>query len=131
MTKKIAIGTALLVGLLTAWIYSEVESFKAVRPPAGVTNLVRFLEARPELQTIRKFVHHGKTHLEVVGQPQPSLLSLPSGPPAYIFDDTGALVDWTRDLGDAPAFASKWSSLSNATSITVEQAKQLAKASAR
>lgn len=131
MTKKIAIVAALLVCLLAAWIYSEKKSAKAVRPPVGVTNLVAFLEARPQPSKIRKFVHNGKMHVEVVGKPDTSPLSLPSGSPAYIFDETGALVDWTSDLGDAPAFVSKWGGLSNATFISVEEAKQLVKAPER
>src|SRR5437870_12907163 len=102
MTKNIAIIAAVFVCLLAAWIYSEKKSAKAVRPPAGVTNLVAFLEARPQPSKICKFVHKGRVHVEVVGKLIISPLSVPSGPPVYIFDETGALVDWTGDLGDNP-----------------------------
>lgn len=126
MTKKIAIVAALLVCLLLAvWVYSERKGASAVRPPVGGTNLIAFLEARPQPSQIRRFVHEGQMHIEVVGKPVASLLSLPSGPPVYIFDERGALVDWSRDLGDSPSFVHKWGGFSNATAITIEEAKQL------
>lgn len=131
MAKKIFMVAALLVGLFAVWAYSEKKSASAVRPPEGVTNLVAFLEVRPQPSQIRKFIHAGKVYFEVVGTPVTSLLSLPSGPPAYIFDETGSLVDWSLDLGDNPSFASKWGSFSNATSISMEEAKQLVKAQER
>lgn len=35
-------------------------------------------------------------------------LALSSGPSAYVFDETGRLVDWTSDMGDDPVFANPW-----------------------
>jgi hypothetical protein len=128
MIKKVTIATALLVCLLAFWIYSERKSASAVRPPEGATNLAAFLAARPQPIQIRRFTHDGKMRVEVVGKPVASLLSLPSGPPAYIFNESGILVDWTSDLGDNPSFIAKWGGLSNAISISVEEAKQLVKA---
>ncbi|MBI3922523.1 MAG: hypothetical protein HY318_13960 [Armatimonadetes bacterium] len=34
--------------------------------------------------------------------------NVPSGPPMYIFDSQGHLVDYTLDVGDDPRFADKW-----------------------
>lgn len=128
MKKNVAIVAAVLACLLGVWIYSEKKGASAVRPPEGATNLVAFLEARPQPRQIRKFIHDGKTYIEVIGKPVTSLLSLPSGPPAYIFNENGALVDWSRDVGDNPLFANKWGGFSNATSLSVEEAKQLVRA---
>lgn len=127
MTKKIAIVSIILVCLLAAWICSEMTNSKAVRPPAGATNLIAFLEARPQFRGIHKFEHNQKMYLEVIGEPSQSALSLPSGSPAYIFDGYGALVDWCRDLGDQPSFARKWGGFSNAVLINPEEARQLVK----
>ena len=125
MSKNVFISVAVVVCLIAAWIYTETKGARAVRPPQGVTNLVAFLDLQhPKPSKIRRFVQNGKVHLEVIGERFSSPLSLPSGPPAYIFDDTGALVDWTGDRGDAPSFVSKWGSLSNAVFISVEEAKQ-------
>ena len=35
-------------------------------------------------------------------------LTVPSGPPAYVFDQSGRLLDWTLDMGDDPGFRRKW-----------------------
>lgn len=34
--------------------------------------------------------------------------AVPSGPPMYIFDAQGRLLDATPDVGDAPGFGEKW-----------------------
>jgi len=131
MVKIIAIVAALALCLLVAAVYTEKKNADKLSPPVGVTNLVAFLEARPQPTKIRKFVQNGKVHVEVIGKPIISPLSLPSGPPAYVFDDTGALVDWTSDRGDTPRFVKKWGSFSNATFISVDEAKALVKAHER
>jgi len=125
VTKKIFIVGAILACLLTAWIYSETASARAVRPPPGATNLVAFLEAKPQLTNVCRFVHNGKVCFEVIGIPSISPLSLPSGPPAYIFDETGAFVDWSADIGDNPSFLSKWGGFTSASSISTEEARHL------
>jgi hypothetical protein len=127
MIKRIAIAVAILVCLLAAWIYAEKRSARSIRPTARETNLVTFLEERTEVTRLRKFTHNGKPYVEVIGKPQVSLLSLPSGSPAYIFDETGTLVDWCSDLGDNQSFARKWGGFSNGTSISSDEAKQLVK----
>jgi hypothetical protein len=125
MRKKIAILAALLVGLFGVWIYSEQKWVRAVCPPESATNLMVFLEARPHPQQILKFTYGGKTHIEVIGKPVTFFLSLPSGPPAYIFNENGVLVDWSRDVGDNPSFGNRWGGFSNAITISVEESKQL------
>ena len=131
MNKKIAIATSVFVCLLAVWIHDEKKAANAVRPPAGGTNLIEFLNAQPRLNQIRSFVYNGKVHVLVIGKPSLSLLSMPSGSPAYIFDEGGAFLEWCRDLGDEPSFVRKWGGFSNAIPISVEQAKQLVKMNGR
>jgi hypothetical protein len=125
--KTTVIVAASLVCIVAAWIYAENKSANAVRPPKGVTNLVAFLQERPQVNQIRKFVHNGKLHVEVIGKASLSALTLPSGSPAYIFDETGALVDWCGDLGDNSSFVKKWGGFTNASQLSAEEAKQLVK----
>jgi hypothetical protein len=125
MTKQHLIITVMLVMLLMAWTGSEKYAAQAVRPPPSGTNLTGFLEARPQYGQIRRFVHNGKAYVQVIGKPTISALSLPSGPPTYIFDEAGSLVDWCRDLGDNPSFANKWGNFSNAIPMTAQERIQL------
>ena len=37
-------------------------------------------------------------------------ISVPSGPPIFIFDEKGDLCDYSCDIGDDPRFQTKWSS---------------------
>ena len=128
MIKNIAIIGVVVVCLLAAWIHSEQKRAEAVNPATGATNFVAFLAARPQFTEIRKFTFNEKAHLEIIGRPYISALSVPSGPPVYIFNESGALVDWCRDIGDQPSFVAKWGGFSNATPVSVEEAKQLVKA---
>ncbi len=43
-------------------------------------------------------------HVCVFGDPLGGLWTFPSGPPAYLFDQSGHLVDYTCDVGDSPTF---------------------------
>ena len=125
MIKKTTITVAVLVCIVAIWIYAEKENAQAVRPPASGTNLVSFLEERSEVSSVRKFNYNGKLHVEVIGKPHASALSVPSGPPAYIFDENGAFVDWCGDIGDNPSFIKKWGDFNDATVISPTEAKQL------
>lgn len=125
MIKKVGIAAGLLLCVFAAWIYSEKKAGEAARPPAGVTTLAAFLDARPQVSLIRRFHHDGKLHVKVIGKTYGSPLCLPSSPPAYVFDEQGHLVDWVQDSGDAPGFVDKWGGFSNATVITAEEARQL------
>lgn len=45
----------------------------------------------------------------VIGTFDTSLLTLPSGPPAWVFEiENGNLVDFSRDTGDNPTFLARW-----------------------
>lgn len=125
MIKKVAIVVVVSILVVSWWIIGEKKAAKSVNPPVAVTNLIAFLEARPEVHSVRTFMHEGKLYIQVIGKTPVSLLNLPSGPPTYIFDKTGALVDWCRDLGDHPSFVRKWGGFRNATTIDREQAKKL------
>ena len=123
LKKALFIGA--FCALFAVWIASEKSRVKRVRPPAGATNLVKFLQARPEALKIRKFTNEDKTYIEVLGYPTRPGLSLPSGPPSYVFNESGILVDWASDRGEASAFVKKWGSLSEGIFISVEEARRM------
>src|SRR4051794_20209784 len=127
MNKRLIIFVAVIVFMIAAWVCAGKKKAKTGFPPAGGKKLIGFLEARPPTESVCKFVHNGTGYVQVIGKPNVSPLSLPSGPPVYIFDETGVLVDWSRDIGDSPSFTRKWGGFSNATPISVEEAKRLLK----
>jgi len=43
-------------------------------------------------------------HVVIFGDPTAALWTLPSGPPAYLFNESGQLVDFTCDVGDSTTF---------------------------
>lgn len=45
--------------------------------------------------------------LLIVGK-LPSKMTLPSGPPHYIYKKDGLLLDWTHDIGDDRNFRERW-----------------------
>ena len=47
-------------------------------------------------------------HICVLGDVDRLLWTLPSGPPAYLFDASGNLVDFTLDIGDSTRFQSDY-----------------------
>lgn len=47
-------------------------------------------------------------HICVFGDVNSVMWTLPSGPPAYLFDRSGKLVDFTLDVGDSTKFQSEY-----------------------
>jgi len=123
--RNVISGAVLAALAVLLWAYAERNAREAVRPPPGGGDLTGFLELRANVGEIRHFVRDGRAYFMVVGQTPNHILALPSGPPAYIFDESGRLVDWTGDLGDAQSFVSKWGRPEAGTRITAERARHM------
>lgn len=52
--------------------------------------------------------HFDSVDYYVAFGPIKALLALPSGPPAYVFDSKGKMIDWSSDIGDDSHFSDKW-----------------------
>lgn len=108
--RSIAVGFLLVVLLLSVAHFWHTRSvYDGLIPPAPgaeMSDMGAFVSAMPRPSAAFSLQINGKLYIELVG-PTPSALVLPSGPPAYVFDD-GQLVEWTSDLGDDPDFASRW-----------------------
>jgi hypothetical protein len=96
----------LLVPLL-AWIGLVVHEAYRIAPPAEVRTLAGFLAVMRPPDEFKVVEVRGQEYLMAVG-PLRALITFPSGPPAYVFDRTGALVDYSFDTGDAPDFVDRW-----------------------
>lgn len=49
-------------------------------------------------------ISHPADHICVFGDVNSVMWTVPSGPPAYLFDTSGRLVDYTLDVGDSTKF---------------------------
>ncbi len=121
--RAIAITVAILLALFCLLIVDEFRVVRIITPSEKERDLLAFLESRTDLKKIRHFNFQEKEYLEIRSGRPFSLLSLPSGPPAYIFDRQGKLVEWSKDIGDDSKFQRRWNVPTNAPSLTVEEAK--------
>jgi hypothetical protein len=107
------LGLGFILALLAMeWHRAETRYHELVTPPKGRNTMQEFLRVRPDYLSIRSLSIVGKPYFEVLGRfPNEGLvddfLLLPSGPPAYIFDNRGVLVDWRADMEDG-RFSSRW-----------------------
>lgn len=108
--KKPLLITSAFFCLLILWIQIEKWNAKFVNPPSDCVDISTFLESGIKISDVRKFMLNGNAYVLVLGVPHVSLVSLPSGPPAYIFNEHDMLVDWCRDIGDNSSFINKWGS---------------------
>ncbi len=53
-------------------------------------------------------------------------LALPSGPPVYVFDTNGMMIDWTLDNGESPRFQKEWASFTEKR-ISIEALDEIMK----
>ena len=111
-----------LLLVFAAYVAIEVICQCRAKPPATVRNLEQYLgwqtrHRRAELQDVG-----GQTFVVMHG---PLAGLVPSGPPVYVFDSTGRLVDWTTDSGDDPRFQGKWFGPDrNPREVSAEDARQ-------
>lgn len=85
----------------------EVAGHRAVAPQGKFSTLRGFLAWRPGEERFAMVGVGGRRHVIALGA-RSSWLLLSSGPSAYVFDDAGALEDWTADMGDDNRFEGRW-----------------------
>jgi hypothetical protein len=96
----VAVVAAIFV-FLTGLLWREYRSFQSLLLPDG-------LETRAEFEkwaADREVIFFGLCRVDsqmasVIGLKQP-MRFVCSGPPVYLFDQSGRLIDWSTDIGDA------------------------------
>ena len=110
MKRRIAVGLAccvLVVGGLGSWIFSEIR-WSRINNPEGKFSAVSGYLAAGRLPTrVTKVRKDGATYF-IAYSPMDTWLALPSGPAAYVFDETGKMINWSCDAGDDPNFEKNW-----------------------
>ena len=111
-----------LLLVFAAYVAVEVICQCRAKPPATVQNLEQFLEWQTRLRRAELQDVGGRTFVVMHG---PLAGLVPSGPPVYVFDSTGRLVDWTTDSGDDPRFQDQWFGPNrNAREVSAADARQ-------
>jgi hypothetical protein len=106
-----------VVGLFGGWLLGVRSWYRSVQP-AG-PSLAEHLNQRAVPEFGRIVVAGGREFLVLLG-PIQALPRFPSGPPVYVFDRAGKLVDWTPDVGDDESFNQRWPGLNSGRSVTSE-----------
>jgi hypothetical protein len=97
-----------LLVLFACWLAHAYGERQHLDPQwQGVRTYQEFLDVMPPAEAMELVQVAGVTYLRVEG-PTASLLTLPSGSSAYVFDRQGVLVDWTADIGDDGKFTERW-----------------------
>ena len=119
--KLTATGIGVLAAVVLAsgaFVAFERASQQRLVPAKRASTLSEFLDWQPACDTFAKINVGSKRHIIAYG---PLCGWLPSGPSAYVFDDTGRLVDWSSDIGDSPSFDKKWGAQQSRGSATLHR----------
>ena len=103
-------GPWMLLSLVPALLaVGEVRYARSIRPD-GVTTVAGHVARFGTPRSVREVGRVGETFYEIQGFPggQAPPLAFPSGPPAYVYDRGGRLVDWCPDPGDQPSHRLRW-----------------------
>lgn len=103
---------------LASWsvvAYCAVQEYRSLKPPAWACTLKEFRSFLPEPRDVVVIEQGGKRFFVVYGRQSVELLS--DAPSAYLFDSTGALVDWQVAARSSGNLASYWSAANLAISL--------------
>jgi hypothetical protein len=116
---------ALLLLVVCAWIGCEVYHARSSNAD-GINSYGDYRSSMPEPRAIRKITKNGEDFYASFG-PVRAPLALPSGPPVYVFDTHGNLVDWILDTGDDSRFSNVWATHQGAEISIADFEKLIAK----
>jgi hypothetical protein len=101
------LAACILLGAVEIEHRRWMQSIRVPEHAGSILDAVRSVSDRAGIFRVNAGAEH---YIKVVGTPKPGVFVLPSGPPIYIFDRNGSLVDWTPDSGEDPEFQRAWSS---------------------
>ena len=102
-------GRVFLILLGISWFALGACYKQHVAPPEHVRTLRDFLAEMPAPAQAEIFDRGDKEYLRLTGPVDLwAMLAVKSGPPAYVFDGSAKLADWTADVGDDGAFNERW-----------------------
>ena len=78
------------------------------RPMGKFSTVSEYLGSGRTPKNVSSLSTNGSTFFIAYGRMDDCWLAIPSGPPAYVFDESGRLVAWCQDVGDSDSFDIQW-----------------------
>jgi hypothetical protein len=99
---------ALLAAMLAIQVLASVSYYRTIAPQDGTSMLE--LSRSGHLASVKKANDQRGVFYLATGRAQPSYV-LPSGPPVYVFNSSGTLIEWMRDSGRQQETTAAWLSM--------------------
>jgi hypothetical protein len=99
--RKTIVSIAAMCLLFVAYIFAVATYQSRIAPAPGVKTYWQLKKQGVQF-TRSVSVSTPPDHVILFGEMK--LWTLPSGPPAYLFSESGELVDFTSDIGDSTTF---------------------------
>lgn len=112
------LGGMTLFGLVIYYYFSSINSYYRTVSPNG-DGIVEFA-GRIEIKKVTR-CENGEDVYYVLSGVSPPGYVLASGPPVYVFDKKGDLLEWVEDSGEQPKVMEKWVR-GSCKDTTIEQA---------
>ena len=116
--RKALLGFVGFVALVAFWLFLVHRWGESIAP--GGETLADCLAKMPEPGRVEVFTQEGQQYLLLWGSWE-AFPRFPSGPPLYVFDRSGRLVDWVADSGDSDAWWQRWPGLQKGQQISREE----------
>lgn len=87
-----------LLAIALVFFTNEYIAYRRAKPPNANCTLAELVEAVPPPARLAIVPQHGVQRLVWIGPI--SWLTVRSGPPCYVFDERGQLVDWCPETGE-------------------------------
>lgn len=120
--RSIVVEYTFVASALVFLLYAMgLLSFKRNQPPRGITSLDQLVAHLPETRKFALVERGGQSYVVWIGTTRGVIVS---GPPVYVFDRAGTLVDRVGDVGDSynPFVGESYSLAYRAPAITPEEA---------
>ena len=105
--KLLGYWFGLLALVVVAWLACERYHTHISNPTGRATTYAEYRARLPTPRSVEIVRSGGVQYYAAVGPIKPPLVRA-SGPPMYVFDDSGRMIDWTIDRNDDPRFQKRW-----------------------
>jgi hypothetical protein len=108
LSRKELIVCLLIFGVPgLAWIGSEVRWARIINPVGRFATASEYLAAGRLPSRVATLTTNDNKFV-IAYSPMDYRLAVPSGPAAYVFDESGRMITWSHDTGDDGRFQRAW-----------------------